>query len=85
MNIKNALAEDLKQKPMENWERPAYGPAGINKREYFAGLVLQGLVNREGWAERFNNERSDDSLMNTLAIASVKMADELLKQLEIAK
>lgn len=55
---------------------------GLTKREYFAAMAMQGLVNREGWAERFNNETTDGSLMETLAIASVKMADELLKQLE---
>lgn len=70
--------------------RPAYptnnrmfsAAQGLTKREYFAAMAMQGLVNREGWAERFNNEIADGSLVETLAIASVKMSDALLKQLE---
>ena len=54
----------------------------LTKREYFAAMAMQGLVNREGWAERFNSELGNNTLLETLAIASVKMADELLKQLE---
>lgn len=82
---------------MSNADKPAYPihggntgddprnkilSGGLTKREYFAAMAMQGLVNREGWAERFNNENGDSSLMDTLAIASVRMADELLKQLE---
>lgn len=55
---------------------------GLTKREYFAAMAMQGLVSREGWAERFISEGGDKSLMNMLAFASVKMADELLKELE---
>lgn len=55
---------------------------GLTKREYFAAMAMQGLVNREGWAERFNDEVGDNSLVKILAVASVKMADELLKALE---
>lgn len=42
---------------------------GLSKREYFAGLAMQGLI---------NNVNSD----KFIAEAAVKLADELLKQLE---
>lgn len=45
---------------------------GLTKREYFAGLAMQGLLAKEGvW--------SSDEI---LAKRSVEIADELLKQLE---
>lgn len=54
---------------------------GLTKREYFAGLAMQGLVAREGWSERIMEEGGDKSLCIYIAAASIKMADELLKQL----
>lgn len=45
---------------------------GLTKREYFAGLAMQGLLAKEGvW--------SSDEI---LAQRSIEIADELLKQLE---
>lgn len=50
---------------------------GLTKREYFAGLALQGLTanylrdNVQGWD------------IKCYAIEAVELADELLKQLEI--
>ena len=76
---------------MKNSDQPAFanpgsdqgpGSAGLTKREYFAAMAMQGLVIREGWSERFISEADDKSLMNMIAFASVKMANELLKELE---
>jgi hypothetical protein len=55
---------------------------GLTKREYFAVMSMQGLVQRDGWTERLNNEQGDNTLLKDIATASIKMADELLKQLE---
>lgn len=42
---------------------------GLTKREYFAGLAMQGLI---------NNVNSDKHIV----AAAIKLADELLEQLE---
>ena len=44
--------------------------SGLTKREYFAGLAMQGLLNNTAFTVKF------------IASQSVKIADELLKQLE---
>lgn len=43
---------------------------GLTKREYFAGLAMQGLLNNTAFTVKF------------IASQSVKIAEELLKQLE---
>lgn len=48
-------------------------------RPYFAGLAMQGLLSKEGWSERQINE---NTLNETICKAAIKMADELLTQLE---
>jgi|GEM_PF-1300433 len=55
-----------------------YQDAGLTKREYFAGLAMQGFL-----ANRWSKE-SVDFQGNPIAIAefSINCADELLKQLE---
>jgi hypothetical protein len=46
---------------------------GLNKREYFAGLAMQGIcANVQNWS------RNTDEIIT----ASIKMADALLKELE---
>lgn len=55
---------------------------GLTKREYFAAMAMQGLVAKEGWSERFLKEDGDSTLIIDIASASVKIANELLKQLE---
>lgn len=54
---------------------------GLSKREYFAGLAMQGLLSKMGDSERIANE-SSEFLKNQIAYASKVMADTLLKQLE---
>ena len=50
---------------------------GLTKREYFAGLAMQGLcaVSDKGTFETI------EDMYNSVATHSVKIADELLKQL----
>lgn len=47
---------------------------GLTKREYFAGLALQGLISS-----------NSGQTYEYLVTRSIKAADELLKQLEIKK
>ena len=67
---------------MKNGERQVYPlqngyggilQTGLTKREYFAGLAMQGLLAN---TEYISHSRE------TLAHYSIKTADELLKQLE---
>lgn len=66
---------------MKNGERQVYPlqngyggilQTGLTKREYFAGLAMQGLL---------SNQRLS-ATEEELAKASIEVADELLKQLE---
>jgi len=52
------------------------GFEGLTKREYFAGLVLQGILAKEGY---------NFSLYSMIADISVKIADELLERLEFSE
>ena len=47
---------------------------GLTKREYFAGLAMQGLLSR--------NIKMFEPSPEELCLLSVKFSDELLKQLE---
>lgn len=53
-----------------------YAQLGLTKREYFAGLAMQGILS--------NSSHWDDSLKNLqwASKTSVKFADALLKELE---
>lgn len=51
-------------------QNPYKHPTGLTKREYFAGLAMQGLI---------NNVNSDQYI----AESAVRLADELLKQLDL--
>lgn len=70
---------------MKNGETPAFQSImtdlttfhyGLTKREYFAGLAMQGLL---GSGRRYTD------MPKQIAEAAVKQADELLKQLEETK
>ncbi len=54
---------------------------GLTKREYFAGLAMQGLLSNSEWMKNYQGEKyimPDD----VVAQVSIQFADELLKQLE---
>ena len=69
---------------MENFEKPIYpitnevpeGYEGLTKREYFAGLAMQGILSKEG---------CNFSLYSTLADISVHIADALLERLSLSQ
>jgi len=75
---------------MENTDRPAHpfhpkrphsdeaanGYSGITKREYFAGLAMQGILTT------LSDSSVNEKVRDIVARESVAMADELLKQLE---
>ena len=55
---------------------------GVSKREYFAGLAMQSFILNKSlstWDACMNNE----GVTTDVAAASLNMADELLKQLEV--
>lgn len=59
---------------------------GLTKREYFAGLAMQGILAKEAFAERiFNEDEGNHSKRTIIAKSSVIMADELLAELEKSK
>ena len=76
---------------MENKNTPIYPIAdlnnhpsllfGLTKREYFIGLVMQGLLSNPSLSESFcgNNFLPVPEM---IAKESISIADELLKQLE---
>lgn len=49
---------------------------GLTKREYFAGVALQGILSNR-WSMEFGNYNEEAK-----AEMAIKQADELLKQLE---
>jgi hypothetical protein len=77
---------------MKNADKPAFGIPkgitampkewleqnmfGINKREYFAGLAMQGLC-----ASGQYEDKDKQLIIDGLAEDALSMADELLKQL----
>lgn len=56
----------------ENLKQPDGGAIGLTKREYFAGLAMQGLI---------SNSRVNINDVDNIK-ACIKVADELLKQLD---
>jgi hypothetical protein len=51
---------------------------GLTKREYFAGLAMQGMLSNSALVRELNTTNEIASICN----ASLLCADELLKQLE---
>lgn len=52
-----------------------FASEGLTKREYFAGLAMQGILANS------NNRKQSDFTHIDFAYMAVKQADELLKQL----
>ncbi len=84
------LEQENKQEPVSQGSMPAYPfkllngvkpwATGINKREYFAGLAMQGLCANATVYEQNRGVNKDVIILN-IAQLSVKYADELLKAL----
>jgi hypothetical protein len=81
---------------MENGKKPASQTAigmsnsemehmGLTKREYFAGLAMQGILAHESFFDRICHESGENTMADVLVTASVKMADKLLAELEKTK
>ena len=53
---------------------------GLTKREYFAGLAMQGLLSNPDWMKIYQNEKY---LMESriIVLVSINTADALLKEL----
>ena len=61
--------------------------SGLSKREYFAGLAMQGLLaNPQYWKRVYKTlsslKANKDSIECVFTQFSIKLADEILKQLE---
>ena len=54
---------------------------GLTKREYFAGLAMQGILSNPDWAKSMNISNDWDDYKERVAKGSVEIADELLKHL----
>lgn len=74
---------------MENSNQPAFPPnagwehpevKGLTKREYFAGLALQGLLSNPGFIERFT-VNDGYSHWESICEESVELADMVLRKL----
>lgn len=72
---------------MENGKQPAFCAMneqeiihGLTKREYFAGLAMQGLIISQGERNMVNDWGVHGSRISENAL---HIADELLKQLEL--
>ena len=60
--------------PLLDLNEDKSGLWGLTKREYFAGLAMQVYIN--------NHHSEEDYTVQFVAKCSVKIADELLKQLD---
>jgi len=61
---------------------PSKLPTGLTKREYFAVMMLQGLVSGYESGQKSNGFYIPESVYPDLAAEAVQLADELLKALE---
>lgn len=52
---------------------------GLTKREYFAGLAMQGII---GSKPEKKKDMTDEDALKVVAKISVMLADNLLKELE---
>lgn len=59
--------------PILDWNEVKADSIGLTKREYFAGLAMQGLLSNP------NNSNS----VNEITLKAVIYSDKLLKQLEL--
>jgi hypothetical protein len=71
---------------MENGEKCAFGfegltslAEGLTKREYFAGLAMQGVLSHNSKYSPTPNQAAD------IAMYAVKIADALLEELDKTK
>jgi len=58
-----------------------WADGGLTKREYFAGLAMQGILSN---SELFNGlvESNDGNAMDVVAVAAANQADAMLAELE---
>ncbi len=61
---------------------PSLFGIGLAKREYFAGLAMQGLTSNPDWAKQMNVPNDWEEYSKRLVGGAIELADELLKQLE---
>lgn len=61
------------------------GKEGLTKREYFAGLAIQGIMSNPDWAKAYGGPDEWYSYIHRATTGAVEIADELLKQLDKQK
>jgi len=80
---------------MKNSEESAFGYGfaneqshqevpGLTKREYFAGLAMQGLISNSGQVQIYAGN-NPEPVPIYVAKTAIGLADELLRQLEYSK
>ncbi len=55
---------------------------GLTKREHFAGLAIQGMISSKYYGEFASEFTDSKDRLEGVALAAVRMADALLKELE---
>lgn len=77
--MKNA---DMPVSPCEYFHTNQDAPAGLTKREYFAGLAMQSII-----ASKHEEIKwwSDECKQQSFAVSAVAYADALLAELEKTK
>lgn len=84
MNLQNnIITKPLNQNRMKNGKKPAFTgivneahQEGLTKREYFAGLAMQGLMTSQNQEGEWRHD------IKSCAEISVQIADALLAELE---
>ncbi len=80
----SAMPKLFKQKDGENGERFFYNNGGLTKREYFAGLAMQGILSNQTAISALTDITSDTSREDSgkkLSKVALLFADALLLEL----
>jgi hypothetical protein len=68
--------------PILDWNEVKADSTGLTKREYFAGLAMQGLMSNPEFIKGGSFDFESRKTAERVSRISTKVADEVLKQLE---
>ena len=68
--------------PILDWNTVKADTIGLTKREYFAGLAMQGLMSNPNFIKPGSFDFKSSGTKERVSSISIKIADELLTQLE---
>ena len=69
-------------RPIQYVETDSFANQGLTKREYFAGLAMQGILSSPESIRILVEKGTKQQQLDNLSIVCIGFADELLKQLE---